>query len=138
MNRVSIGTWAYSVGPYANNPVLFGEVVKGLKAMGFDGLELGAFGAHPTPDNHPTKESRQTLRDLVETNGLLLSGIAGDLGITLFRVDTVPPPEILESMDKGVAMDRVAQTWRQVCRMAADMGMMVAWEFEPGFVFNRP
>ena len=64
MNRVSIGTWAYSVGPYANNPVPFGEVVKGLKAMGFDGLELGAFGAHPTPDNHPTKESRQTLRDL--------------------------------------------------------------------------
>ena len=34
MHRVSIGTWAYSVGPYANNPVPFGEVVKGLKAMG--------------------------------------------------------------------------------------------------------
>ena len=31
MNRVSIGTWAYSVGPYADNPVPFGEVVKGLK-----------------------------------------------------------------------------------------------------------
>ena len=66
MNRVSIGTWAYSVGPYADNPVPFGEVVKGLKEMGFDGLELGAFGAHPTPDNHPTKQSRQTLRDLVD------------------------------------------------------------------------
>jgi len=167
MNRVSIGTWAYSVGPYANNPIPFGEVVKGLKAMGFDGLELGAFGAHPTPDNHPTKESRQTLRDLVLSNGLQFSGIAGDmwseklvnaedggkkylatvrknlefardLGITLFRVDTVQPPEILDTVEKGLAMDRVVKTWRQVCRMAADMGMLVTWEFEPGFVFNRP
>jgi sugar phosphate isomerase/epimerase len=167
MNRVSIGTWAYSVGPYAENPVPFGEVVTGLKAMGFDGLELGAFGAHPTPDNHPTKESRRTLRDLVLSNGLVFSGIAGDmwseklvnaedggksylatvrknlefandLGITLFRVDTVQPPEILDSMDKAVAMDRVVKTWRQVCKMAADLGMLVTWEFEPGFVFNRP
>ena len=167
MNRVSIGTWAYSVGPYADNPVPFGEVVKGLKEMGFDGLELGAFGAHPTPDNHPTKESRQTLRDLVESNGLQFSGIAGDmwseklvnaedggrsylatvrknmefakdLGITLFRVDTVQPPEILDTVEKSLAMDRVAQTWRKVCRMGADLGMLVTWEFEPGFVFNRP
>ena len=167
MNRVSIGTWAYSVGPYANNPVPFGEVVKGLKAMGFDGLELGAFGAHPTPDNHPTKESRQTLRDFVLSNDLEFSGIAGDmwseklvnaedggqsylatvrknlefaqdLGITLFRVDTVQPPEILDTVEKGLAMDRVVKTWRKVCRMAADMGMLVTWEFEPGFVFNRP
>jgi len=167
MNRVSIGTWAYSVGPYADNPVPFGEVVKGLKEMGFDGLELGAFGAHPTPDNHPTKASRQTLRDLVESNGLEFSGIAGDmwseklvnaedggrsylatvrknmefakdLGITLFRVDTVQPPEILDTVEKGLAMDRVVQTWRKVCRMGADLGMLVTWEFEPGFVFNRP
>jgi sugar phosphate isomerase/epimerase len=54
MHRISIGTWAYSVGPYADKPIPFGEVVKGLKEMKFDGLELGAFGAHPTPDNHPT------------------------------------------------------------------------------------
>ena len=138
MNRVSIGTWAYSVGPYADNPVPFGEVVKGLKEMDFDGLELGAFGAHPTPDNHPTKESRQTLRDLVLSNDLEFSGIAGDmwseklvnaedggksylatvrknmefakdLGITLFRVDTVQPPEILDTVEKSLAMDRVVQ-----------------------------
>jgi sugar phosphate isomerase/epimerase len=63
---------------------------------------------------------------------------ARDLGITLFRVDTVQPPEILDTVEKGLAMDRVVQTWRKVCRMGADMGMLVTWEFEPGFVFNRP
>jgi len=167
MKKISIGTWAYSVGPYGDNPVPFGEVVKKLKDLKFDGLELGAFGAHPTPDNHPTKESRQTLKDLVLSNGLQFSGIAGDmwseklvnaedggksylatvkknlefardLGITLFRVDTVQPPEILDTMEKGKAMDTVVKTWKQVCKMARDMGIDVTWEFEPGFVFNRP
>src|SRR5207247_8355280 len=167
MNRVSIGTWAYSVGPYANSPVPFGEVVTGLKEMGCDGLELRAVGAHPTPDNHPTKESRQTLRDLVQSNGLEFSGIAGDmwseklvnaedggrsylatvrknmefakdLGITLFRVDTVQPPEILDTVEKSLAMDRGAQTWRKVCRMGADLGMLGTWGLEPGCVCNRP
>jgi sugar phosphate isomerase/epimerase len=167
MKKISIGTWAYSVGPYGNNPVPFAEVVKGLKQMKFDGLELGAFGAHPTPENHPTKESRRTLKDLVESSGLVFSGIAADmwseklvnaedggakylatvrknleftrdLGITLFRVDTVQPPDILNSMDKTLAMDRVVKAWQQVSTMAADLGILVTWEFEPGFVFNRP
>jgi sugar phosphate isomerase/epimerase len=173
MSRISIGTWAYCVGPYMNNPIPFGEVVKELKRLKFDGLELGAFFAHPNPENHPTKESRKTLKDLVESNGLQFSGIAcdmwdypnhpshladatdggeaylamvrknleftKDLGITLFRVDTVQPPDILDKgVEKGRAMDNVVNTWRKVCKMAADMGINVTWEFEPGFVFNRP
>jgi len=156
-----------------NNPIPFGEVVKELKRLKFDGLELGAFFAHPNPENHPTKESRRTLKDLVESNGLQFSGIAcdmwdypghpshladatdggkayldmvrknleftKDLGITLFRVDTVQPPDILDKgVDKNRAMDNVVNAWKQVCKMAADMGINVTWEFEPGFVFNRP
>jgi sugar phosphate isomerase/epimerase len=172
MARISIGTWAYCVGPYMNNPIPFGDVVKELKKLGFDGLELGAFFSHPNPENHPTKESRRTLKDLVEGSGLKFSGIAcdmwdypghvshladatdggaaylamvkknleftKDLGITLFRVDTVQPPDILNTVDKNKAMDNVVNSWRQVCKMAADMGIDVTWEFEPGFVFNRP
>ena len=173
MSRISIGTWAYCVGPYMNNPIPFGDVVKELKRLKFDGLELGAFFSHPNPENHPTKESRKTLKDLVESSGLQFSGIATDmwdypghpshladasdggaaylamvkrnleftrdLGITLFRVDTVQPPDILEKgVDKNQAMDRVVKSWQQVCAMAGDMGINVTWEFEPGFVFNRP
>jgi sugar phosphate isomerase/epimerase len=167
MHKVSIGTWAYSIGPYADNPVPFRTIVEGLRDMKFDGLELGAFGSHPKPENHPTRESRQTLRDLVESNGLQFSGIAGDmwsehlvdaedggkaylatvrknlefardLGITLFRVDTVQPPELMDKIGKDVARDRIVKTWTEACRMAADMGIDVTWEFEPGFIFNRP
>jgi sugar phosphate isomerase/epimerase len=178
VKRISIGTWAYCVGPYMDKPIPFPEVVQGLKKLKFDGLELGAFFSHPNPENHPTPESRKALKDLVESNGLAFSGIATDmwdypnhpshladatdggahylsmvkknleftrdLGITLFRVDTVQPPDILgtkdkpASIEKNRAMDNVVQTWQQVCAMAADMGILVTWEFEPGFVFNRP
>lgn len=178
MKRISIGTWAYCVGPYMEKPIPFGEVVQELKKLGFDGLELGAFFSHPNPENHPTLESRKALKDLVESSGLSFSGIATDmwdypnhpshladatdggahylsmvkknleftrdLGITLFRVDTVQPPDILgtqdkpATIDKNQAMDNVVKTWQQVCKMAADMGIQVTWEFEPGFVFNRP
>jgi sugar phosphate isomerase/epimerase len=171
--RISIGTWAYCVGPYMQNPIPFPEVVKGLKRLGFDGLELGAFFSHPNPENHPTLESRKALKNHVESNGLVFSGIATDmwnypnheshladatdggehylsmvrknleftrdLGITLFRVDTVQEPDILNNgVDKNQAMDNVVKTWQKVCKMAADMGILVTWEFEPGFVFNRP
>lgn len=171
--RISIGTWAYCVGPYMQNPIPFPEVVKGLKKLGFDGLELGAFFSHPNPENHPTLESRKALKNHVESSGLVFSGIATDmwnypgheshladatdggehylsmvrknleftrdLGIDLFRVDTVQEPNILEKgYDKNQAMDNVVKTWQKVCRMAADMGINVTWEFEPGFVFNRP
>jgi sugar phosphate isomerase/epimerase len=171
--RISIGTWAYCVGPYMQNPIPFPEVVKGLKKLKFDGLELGAFFSHPNPENHPTLESRKALKSLVEDSGLVFSGIATDmwnypgheshladatdggtqylsmvkknleftrdLGIDLFRVDTVQEPDILaQGYDKNRAMDNVVKSWQQVCRMAADMGIQVTWEFEPGFVFNRP
>ncbi len=178
MKRISIGTWAYCVGPYMERPVAFPEVVQGLKKLGFDGLELGAFFSHPNPENHATPESRRALKSLVEDNGLVFSGIATDmwdypgheshladatdggakylatvkknleftrdLGITLFRVDTVQPPDILgtaekpATIEKSRAMDNVVKTWQKVCKMAADMGILVTWEFEPGFVFNRP
>ena len=30
MKRISIGTWAYSIGPYADNPVPFDEILRKL------------------------------------------------------------------------------------------------------------
>ena len=78
--RISIGTWAYSIGPYAESPVPFPEVCEKLKALNFDGLELGGFGQHPNPDALKTKEERQKVRELWESKGMGCSGLAADLG----------------------------------------------------------
>ena len=59
MKRISIGTWAYTIGPYADKPIAFDTVCDTLKQLGFDGVELGAFPPHPNPDAMPgNREAR--------------------------------------------------------------------------------
>lgn len=166
MKRISIGTWAYTIGPYAANPVPFEEVVQKLAALGFDGLELGSFPPHPTPDAFPTKSARHELKQQVADHGLAFSGLAADLwslqllntadnstyldhfrkyaqfaadlGIDTVRVDTVQSPDIFTEVPEQIARERVVNTWRTAAQNAADLGLRVIWEFEPGFAFNKP
>ena len=97
--RSSIGSWAYTIGPYANNPIDFDTVCAKLKELGFDGVELGAFPPHPNPGNPngpndnwpgamPEKSQRQELRAKLRERGLGLSGIAANLwGEKLINTD---------------------------------------------------
>ena len=166
MKKISIGTWAYSIGPYADNPVPWDEIVSKLAALHFDGLELGGFGVHPNPDIMPDKESRAKCKKQVKDAGLAFSGLAAnlwgqklintddqkpyinefrknldfcvDLGIPGIRVDCVQPPTIFTEVDADTARKRVVTTWKQCAREAAAKGVYVTWEFEPGFAFNKP
>jgi len=166
MKRISIGTWAYSIGPYQDNPVSWEEILRKLKELHFDGLELGGFGIHPNPDIMPTKEQRAACKQQVADAGLAFSGMAAnlwsqhlidaedmepylaefrknldfcvDLGIGGIRVDSVQPPTALENVDATAVRKRVVKTWKQCAREAADKGVYVTWEFEPGFAFNKP
>ena len=55
-------------------------------------------------------------------------------------VDTLDPPDVFETtgVDPRLGRERVIRAWGTCCRMAADRGIRVAWEFEPGFAFNKP
>ncbi|MBI3680310.1 MAG: sugar phosphate isomerase/epimerase [Acidobacteria bacterium] len=88
--NISIGSWAYTIGPYASNPIDFTTVCEKLKALGFDGVELGAFPPHPNPGNPsgpddswpgamPEKSQRVELRARMKQRGLAFSGIAANL-----------------------------------------------------------
>jgi sugar phosphate isomerase/epimerase len=169
--RLSIGSWAYIFNQ--DKPTNdFHQVVHMLHDLGYEGVELGSFGVHPTPVSHPTKADRLRLKKLVADHGMAFSGIAidlwsfkkpgpsivdenptpyvaaflgfaafaGDLGITTIRVDSVEPPNFCQAakMDPTLAMDRVIQVWDKCSKIAADFGMNVCWEFEPGFAFNKP
>ncbi|MCZ2152898.1 MAG: sugar phosphate isomerase/epimerase [Bryobacterales bacterium] len=175
--RVSIGTWAYTIGPYASHPVPFETMCGKLRELGFDGVELGAFPPHPNPGNPngpdaewpgalPEKSQRAELRAKVAECGFGFSGIAAnlwgeqlinttdptkyihefrrnaefaqDLGIGSIRVDSVQPPTILRELDLATAVDRAVSTWKICADIAADHGLNMVWEFEPGFVFNKP
>ncbi len=175
--KISIGSWAYTIGPWAAHPVPFDAVIEKLKDLRFDGVELGAFPPHPNPGNPngpdsewpgamPEKAQRAELRARMQEIGLEFSGIAAnlwgeklintddpskyiqefrrnaefasDLGIPAVRVDTVQPPTILREVDPRVAEERVVRAWQACCDIAAEYGLDVVWEFEPGFAFNKP
>ena len=166
MKKISIGSWAYSIGPYADKPVPWNEVISKLSELGFDGVELGGFGVHPNPYNLPTKEDRDRSKQELADAGLAFSGLAADLwsqklintddttpyieefrknlafcvdmGIPGIRVDTVQGPDIFDEVDADTARQRVVSTWKQCAKEAADSGVYVTWEFEPGFAFNKP
>ena len=171
MKKLSIGSWAYIFNQ--DKPTTdFHVILHKLQDLGYDGVELGSFGAHPTPFSHPTKADRQRLKKEVADHGLAFSGIAvdlwgfkkpgpsildenpapymaaflgftvfgADLGIKTIRVDSVEPPDFFRTsgMDPKVGMDRAVAVWDKCSKIAADYGMNLTWEFEPGFLFNKP
>jgi sugar phosphate isomerase/epimerase len=171
--KLSIGSWAYIFNQ--EQPTNdFHVVLHKLHDLGYEGVELGSFGAHPTPWSHPTKASRQKLRKEVADHGLEFSGIAvdlwsfkkpgpsildenptpymaaflgftafaSDLGIKTIRVDSVEPPDFFQTTGKDIGpqagIERAIAVWDKCSKIAADHGMNVCWEFEPGFLFNKP
>jgi len=68
---------------------------------------------------------------------------ASELDAKTIRVDTVLPPTYFDT-DEGKkvgyqqGMDRIVNVWDKASKIAADYGLNVCWEFEPGFVFNKP
>lgn len=172
--RLSIGTWAYIFNQEVPTND-FHQILHKLQDLGYDGVELGSFGPHPSPATHPTKASRTKLRKEIADHGLALSGIAVDLwafktpGVSILdeipaayltaflgwcnfaadldaktiRVDTVLAPDYF-STDEGkklgvkAGLDRFISVWDKASKIAADFGLNVCWEFEPGFVFNKP
>jgi sugar phosphate isomerase/epimerase len=166
MKRISIGSWAYAIGPYETEPVEFDTVLTKLVELGFDGVELGAFDPHPSPRNLPEKPQREALAAKMRDMGLAFSGLAPDLwsqrlldtddpsgyvaafteaadfavdlGIEGIRVDCTQPPTVHAEIDYDTALSRLAATWKTCSDVAADRGLYVTWEFEPGFAFNKP
>ncbi len=171
--KLSIGSWAYIFNQEVPTND-FHMVLHKLHDLGYEGVELGSFGVHPTPVSHPTKASRDRLKKEVADHGLAFSGIAvdlwsfkkpgpsimdenpvpyvaaflgfttfaADLGIKTIRVDSVEPPNFFETTGKDIGaragMDRIVNVWDKCSKIAADYGMNVCWEFEPGFVFTKP
>jgi sugar phosphate isomerase/epimerase len=162
---LSIGSWAFAFGPFAEEPWSFSRVLQYAEASGYDGIEINGFEPHPTPENYPTRENRLELLAEIHSYGLGISGyapdftsvppaiveqnqylellksyiaFASDLGITTLRVDTVSPPEVLSAQEYEERFARLAATWKAAGELAAQAGMNIVWEFEPGFWLNKP
>jgi len=166
--KISIGSWAYAIGPYQDNPIPLSDVVQRLHKLGFDGVELGGFKPHAHPDLYPGRREREKLVEMLRENGLGVPAYAADLWslpfaegnpevikryreffkrsvdfcvdceIPAIRVDTVthtPPPA---NLDPDVAWKRVKEMFSWCSDIAGEKDLLVVWEFEPGFIINKP
>ncbi len=164
--KISLGSWAFSFGPYADDPIPFETTVRRLSEAGYDGIEICGFPPHVTLESYSTKEARRHLVRFLRDNRLEVSGYAADfssvnpvetanrekyldafarnvemcadIGSPSVRVDTVAAPGSISDGDYGRAFDALADVWRSAASIAQQSGIRVVWEFEPGFVFNKP
>ena len=164
--RSSVGAWAYIWGGYEDKPIPLNTVVKKLQEMKFDGIELAAFPPHLDPTDFNTQAKRKEVKKLLDDHGLAVTGLAAnfnavppatakptdyievvmtnldichDLDIPTLRADTISPPtEIPGGMDYETCFWRVAQVFNGRPAYAPTRAIKFVWEFEPGFLFNKP
>jgi sugar phosphate isomerase/epimerase len=164
--KISLGSWAFSFGPFADNPIPFEKTVKRLSDAGYDGIEICGFPPHVTLDKYPTPQSRQELVRFLKDHRLGVSGYAADfssvnpvaegsrqkyldlfrrnaemaanIGSPGIRVDSMAAPGSIEDKDYDASFKRLAGVWREAAGIAQNAGLRLVWEFEPGFAFNKP
>jgi len=166
--KISIGTSAFTMGVYEQNPIPFEQVVARLGELGYDGLELPANKGYGSLEDWPDTSSRRKLMHMVRGAGLEISSYGADLSpspfyrdgldmragalntfeqsiqfcldceIGVIRVDTLADPPHPEGVSYEDAWQRAVETFRTYAEYAQQHDIVVAWEFEPGFMFNKP
>lgn len=166
VKKISLGSWAFSFGPYADNPVGLDRIARRLAQAGYDGIELCGFPPHVTFDAYAEPSERRKLRKFLADLGLSVSGyaadfmmatptlaanreiyldrfrraveIATDLGSPTIRVDTVAAPGSIPDSEYLSTQRHLAEVWNEAAQIAAQSGVGMVWEFEPGFAYNKP
>lgn len=166
--KVSIGSSAFAFGVYSANPIPLEKVVKRLQEHNFQGIELLGARPYGYPDDYPTKADRKNLLRMIKDHGLEISNYGGefegfslasndfqerksykdtftrnlqfcvDCEIPSLRVDTVNEPPLQAGVTYEDAWKRIVEIWHECAEQAQKEGVLVLWEFEPGFIFNKP
>jgi sugar phosphate isomerase/epimerase len=163
--RFSLGSWAFSFGPFEDDPWDFDRFLEYAAEAGYDGIEINGFRPHPHPDDYATDETCAELKARIGGLGLGISGYAPNfcavppaevetelylaeldkmlafcerLDIAILRVDTVSPPGELAADEYKRRFEQLAKTWRAAAERASAKGVTIVWEFEPGFWLNKP
>ena len=89
--KLSLGSWAFTFGPFSNDPWPFSRVLEFIAEAGYEGVEINGFRPHPHPDDYDTAAKCKELVNEIEGYGLGISGYAPPFG-------DVPPAEVGSEM----------------------------------------
>lgn len=162
--KIAIGSWAYVDGPYAKVPMQLDELLGKLKKLGYDGICLSGVKPHADPLLFPTQEDRMRLRNLLFDNHMENLEVVPNVwhfnpliqekeylqymenyidfmdecGFRILRVDTCCPPRLPDGVSYEKAMAKTIELFKYLSAQCAARNISVVWEFEPGFIFNKP
>ena len=142
--RISLGSWAFSFGPFEDHPWSFSKLIRYAANAGYDGVEINGFHPHPHPDVYNTADKCVQLKREITDLGLGISGYAPDfravppsvvttsaylaeigkslafctnMGIEILRVDTVSAPIALDADTYRRRFDHLTTTWRAAAEL---------------------
>ncbi len=166
--KVSVGSSAFIFGEYESNPVPLKTLVGRLEELDFQGIELVGMKPYGDPDDISSMSDRRALKKMFRDHGLEISNYGADFKrrspassdpderedynglftknltfcvdceIPSMRVDTVDEPPLKPGVQYEDAWKRFVDTWQTGAERALKEGVLIVWEFEPGFQFNRP
>jgi len=164
--KISMGAWSFTFGPHAATPKSLDNICERLSRAGYEGVELCGFPPHVTLEAFPGAIERAQLRRMLSGYGLGVSSYSADLtpvnplvpenrerylerfrrlldlcadiGSPSIRVDTVTAPGSLSDAEYSQAFHLIADLWRDCAELGRQAQVALVWEFEPGFIFNKP
>ncbi len=133
-NKVSVGSSAFALGDYSSNPVPLDRLTERLQELNFQGIELLGCRPHGDPDDYPTGSDRKQLKRMFGDHGLEISNYGAD-----FKERSPASNDPDERSDYKKLLKRIlSSVWTVKFRTGSKGGVLVVWEFEPGFMFNKP
>jgi sugar phosphate isomerase/epimerase len=163
--KISLGSWAFSFGPFEKSPWSFEAVSQYCAEAGYDGIEINGFRPHPHPDDYNNRGKCAELKQQLDDLGLGISGYAPDfrhvppseaetsaylnevgkmlrfmnlMNIETLRVDTSSPPFEHSPAVYEERFSRLVRNWRVAAEACGEAGVVMVWEYEPGFWLNKP
>jgi sugar phosphate isomerase/epimerase len=166
MVGISLGSWAFVKGPYATSPVPLDQVVSRLAALEYDGIALSGLPPHLDLTRYSDPSARTALKRRLSECGLEVAGYSADLssvnptaegagqvylelfrrnvelcadfGSPSIRVDAAAVPGSMAEWEYHRSAERLARIWTEAAEIAARASVVMLWEFDPAFVFNKP
>ena len=163
--KLSLGSWAFSFGPFEKDPWSFSRVCDYAADAGYDGIEINGFRPHPHPDDYDTRGKCAELKQQLNDFGLGISGYAPDfrhvppaevetvtflktvnkmlafcnrMEINILRTDTISPPLYYKPDVYEARFKKLAKNWYAAAESCRTAGVLLVWEYEPGFWLNKP